>query len=134
MNELLKLYEKRAKLAQTLHAFLDTHRIGDVLPAEHEETYQKMDAEIMGLTKEIERQNKLNALDLELARPTSEPLLGNPVIPEKAKTGRASDEYKADFGYILRGKPPVNNVLSTSPDTDGGYLVPIARLVPGQPA
>jgi HK97 family phage major capsid protein len=37
---------------------------------------------------------------------------------------RASDEYKADFSNILRGKLPDNNVLSTSPDKDGGYLVP----------
>lgn len=125
MNELLNLYEKRAALANTLRTFLDTHRVGDILPAEHEESYQKMDTEITALTKEIERRNKLNALDLELSRPQSDPILDKPGNHQgTVKTGRASDEYHTDFGCILRGRQPVHNVMSTGVDADGGYLVP----------
>jgi HK97 family phage major capsid protein len=135
MNELLKLYEKRGKLAETLHAFLDSHRVGDVLPAEHEEAYQKMDGEITALTHEIERQNKLNALDLELSRPQDAPLLGKPTKPETAKTGRASDEYKTAMLSALRTNfKRVNNVLEEGNDANGGYLVPDeydSRLIDG---
>ncbi|GHV48694.1 phage capsid protein [Clostridia bacterium] len=135
MNELMKLYEKRAKLADALHAFLDTHRVGDVLPTEHEDTYQKMDAEITAVSKEIERQNKLNALDLELSRPTSEPILGKPDTTANAKTGRASEEYKAAMLTALRSNfRQVSNVLTEGSDANGGYLVPEeydSRLIDG---
>ncbi len=127
MSKLLELYDKRGKAVAMARAFLDGKRGDDngTLSAEDEAVYAKMEADIMALGREIERENKLTALDAELSKPTSAPITNTPQKSETIKTGRASDEYKADFGNVLRGKMPVNNVLSTSPDTDGGYLVPV---------
>lgn len=126
MSKILELREKRNKIWNTAKEFLDQKRGADgIVPVEAAAEYDKMEADMVALGKEIERLERQSAFDLEMSKPTSNPITNNPVKPAEPKTGRASDEYKTDFGNILRGKPPVNNVLSTSPDTDGGYLVPI---------
>ena len=125
MSKILELREKRNKIWNTAKEFLDQKRGADgLVPAEAAAEYDKMESDMVSLGKEIERLERQAAFDLEMAKPTSSPILGAPTKPSEAKTGRASDEYKADFGNILRGKQPINNVLSASPDTDGGYLVP----------
>lgn len=126
MSKILELREKRNKIWNTAKEFLDQKRGADgLVPAEAAAEYDKMEADMVSLGKEIERLERQSAYDLEMSKPTSTPILGAPTKPAEAKTGRATDEYKADFGNILRGKAPINNVLSTSPDTDGGYLVPL---------
>jgi HK97 family phage major capsid protein len=126
MSKLLELYEKRNKAVTAAHAFLDARREnGDTLAAEDSATYDRMEAEILNLGREIDRENRLSAIDAELAKPTSQPITNTPEKPEASKTGRASNEYNEDFRCVLRGKSPIHNVLSTTPDTDGGYLVPV---------
>jgi len=126
MSKILELREKRNKIWNTAKEFLDQKRgENGLVPPEAAAEYDKMEADMVALGREIERLERQTAFDLEMAKPTSSPILGAPTKPAEAKTGRASDEYKTDFGNILRGKPPINNVLSTSPDTDGGYLVPV---------
>lgn len=126
MSKILELREKRNKIWNTAKEFLDQKRGADgIVPVEAAAEYDKMEADMVALGKEIERLERQSAFDLEMSKPTSDPITNAPTKSPEAKTGRASDEYKTDFGNILRGKPPVNNVLSTSPDTDGGYLVPI---------
>lgn len=126
MSKILELREKRNKIWNTAKEFLDQKRGADgLVPAEAAAEYEKMEADMVALGKEIERLERQSAYDLEMSKPTSTPILGAPAKPAETKTGRATDEYKADFGNILRGKAPINNVLSTSPDTDGGYLVPL---------
>jgi len=83
-----------------------------------------MDKEIDEYTKEISRLERIEARDAELAKAVSSPITEKPSGAVREKTGRASDAYKEDFACILRGKPVLHNVLSTSPDVDGGYLVP----------
>ena len=136
MNKILELREKRAKAWDAAKAFLDSKRSGDgLLSAEDTAVYDKMEADVMALGKEIERLERQSAIDAELSKATSAPITN---IPEKTggapKNIRAAAEYRADFLNILRGRAPVNNVLSTSPDTDGGYLVPAEfenRIVAG---
>jgi len=126
MSKILELREKRNKIWNTAKEFLDQKRGADgLVPPEAAAEYDKMESDMVALGKEIERLERQSAHDLEMAKPIGTPITNTPAKPEAAKTGRASDEYKADFGNILRGKPPVSNVLSTSPDTDGGYLVPV---------
>lgn len=126
MSKILELREKRNKIWNTAKEFLDQKRGTDgLVPVEAAAEYDKMEADMVALGKEIERLERQSAYDLEMAKPTSAPITNAPTRPAEAKTGRVSDEYKTDFSNILRGKPPINNVLSTSPDTDGGYLVPI---------
>ena len=136
MNKILELREKRAKAWDAAKAFLDSKRSGDgLLSAEDTAVYDKMEADVMALGKEIERLERQSAIDAELSKATSAPITNNPEKTGGApKSIRAAAEYRADFLNILRGRAPVNNVLSTSPDTDGGYLVPAEfenRIVAG---
>lgn len=122
---IIELRAKRSKAWEAAKAFAETHTNSNgVLSAEDTQTYERMEQEIVDLGKEIQRRERQEALDAELNMPVSTPLTSSPAKAEKPKTGRASNEYKEDFGRHLRGKKPIHNVLSESVDADGGYLVP----------
>ena len=119
------LREKRAKLWNAMEGFLDTHRTDKgVLSAEDDATYAGMEKDLSDLTNEIHRMERRDAIAAELAKPVSDPLTEKPQREKGEKFGRASDAYKEDFGYLLRGKRMVHNVLSEGVDANGGYLVP----------
>ena len=125
MSKLIEMRDKRAKAWDATKAFLETHRTErGTLSAEDDAIYNRMDKEIDEYTKEIARLERIEARDAELAKAVSSPITEKPAGAVKEKIGRASDAYKEDFACILRGKPVLHNVLSTSPDVDGGYLVP----------
>ena len=121
-----ELRENRAKSWEAAKAFLDSHRTDkDTLSAEDSETYDRMEAEIIALGKEIERMERSAALEAELSRPVGSPLTNIPGSAMDTKTGRASDEYKHSFMAALRSNfRQVSNVLTEGTDTSGGYLVP----------
>lgn len=135
----MELYEKRNKAVADARAFLDSKRSeNDILSEEDNATYTKMENSIMALTKEIERESRLTAIDAEMAKPTSQPILTAPAKPQtndKQKTGVATDEYKQSMLNALRSNfRRINNVLQEGVDTDGGYLVPAeydTRLIEG---
>ena len=118
------LRTKRVAVWNSAKAFLDSHRTeGGVLSAEDDATYSRMEKEMTDLGKEIARLERLEAMDREMAKPTSTPILAEPMMEAK-RTGRASKEYMEDFVNHLKGRALVHNVLSTTPGSDGGYLVP----------
>jgi HK97 family phage major capsid protein len=125
MNTILELREKRSKIWNTAKEFLDQKRGADgIVPPEAAAEYDKMEADMVKLGKEIERLERQQAYDLELSRPTSLPITNAPTKPEAPKTGRASNEYKEDFSRHLHGKALLHNVMTEGVDADGGYLVP----------
>ena len=129
MNQILALREKRAKLWNDTKAFLDSHRGEDgMVSAEDNATYEKMEADVVALGKEIERLERQAAMDRELDQPTAAPLVSRPsTAMEKQKAGRASDEYKSAFWNMIRSRaasPSVQNALQIGTDSEGGYLVP----------
>ena len=129
-----ELRENRAKSWEAAKAFLDSHRTDKgTLSAEDSETYDRMEAEIIALGKEIERMERSAALEAELSRPVGSPLTNIPGSAMDTKTGRASDAYKHSFLTALRSNfRQVSNVLTEGTDTSGGYLVPDeydARLI-----
>ena len=128
MNKILELREKRAKLWDSAKAFLDSRRNEQgLLSAEDTATYEKMEADVVSLGKEIERLERQAVLDLELARPTSSAITHRPgQSQEPEKTGRASAEYKAAFWKAMKNKSSfeVQNALQVGTDSEGGYLVP----------
>lgn len=127
---ILELREKRAKAWEAAKAFLDSHRNEKgVLSAEDDAAYTRMEQEITDLGKEIARLERQEAFEQELSQPLNKPLTGRPVSGgvEKEKTGRASEEYKANFWNAMRSKvplPSVVNALEEGTDSEGGYLVP----------
>ena len=67
MNKILELREKRAKAWEAAKAFLDTKRNDSgLLSAEDAATYDKMEADVVALGKEIDRLERQAALDLSL--------------------------------------------------------------------
>ena len=126
---ILELREKRAKAWEAAKAFLDSRRNEKgILSAEDDATYTKMEQEITDLGKEIARQERQEALEAELSKPTATPLTGKPLggsVDER--TGRATDEYRSNFWNLMRTKSPMPQVvdaLRIGSDTEGGYLVP----------
>ena len=70
MNQILALREKRANLWNQTKAFLDSHRGEDgMVSAEDNATYEKMEADVVSLGKEIERLERQAAMDRELDQP-----------------------------------------------------------------
>ncbi|SHJ10401.1 phage major capsid protein [Propionispora hippei] len=128
MNKILDLREKRAKLWDSTKAFLDSRRNENgLLSAEDTATYEKMEADVVNLGKEIDRLERQAVLDLELSKPTSAALTNRPSQhQETEKTGRASNEYKAAFWKAMKNKNSfdVQNALQVGTDSEGGYLVP----------
>jgi len=126
MSTVLELREKRNKLWNSAKQFLDSKRDANgMVPTEAAAEYDKMEADMVNLGKEIERLERQAAHDLEMGQPTSQPIINAPQKTSATATGMASNEYKEDFGRAIRGKQTIHNVLSTSPDADGGYLVPV---------
>lgn len=131
MSKILELREKRAKAWDAAKAFLDTKRGGDgLIFAEDTATYDKMEADVMALGKEIERLERQASIDMELSNTTSNPITNAPSRGIEEKAGRASAEYKRAFWNAMRTRagegldPVVRNALQVGTDTEGGYLVP----------
>jgi HK97 family phage major capsid protein len=132
MNKILELREKRAKSWEAAKAFLDTKRCTDgIVSAEDTATYEKMEADVVALGKEIDRLEKQEALDRELSKPLNTPLTGKPIFQGmESKGGRASAEYQKAFWNAMRTRsgegldPVIKNALQIGTDTEGGYLVP----------
>jgi len=132
MNKILELREKRAKSWEAAKAFLDTKRGTDgIVSAEDTATYEKMEADVVALGKEIDRLEKQEALDRELSKPLNTPLTEKPIFQGmESKGGRASAEYQKAFWNAMRTRsgegldPVIKNALQIGTDTEGGYLVP----------
>jgi len=127
MSKILELREKRAKAWEAAKAFLDAKRGGDgLLSAEDTAAYEKMEADVVALGKEIARLERQAAIDLELSRPTNTPITNKPDSTVETKTGRATDEYKRAFWNVMRGRrtADIQNALQIGEDSEGGYLVP----------
>ena len=103
---IVELREKRAKLWATMEGFLDTHRDRKgILSAEDDAVYANMEKELNDLTNEVRRMERRDAIAAELAKPVSSPITEQPQkATGDAKTGRASNAYREDFGLHLRGR------------------------------
>jgi HK97 family phage major capsid protein len=127
MNKILELREKRAKAWDAAKSFLDTKRGNDgLISAEDTATYEKMEADVVNLGKEIDRLERQQALDLELSKAVNTPITMKPNGGMEMKTGRATDEYKTAFWKALRSKNSfdIQNALQIGTDSEGGYLAP----------
>lgn len=129
MSKVLELKEKRAKAWEAAKAFLDSKQGSNgLMSAENAATYDKMEAEVVDLGKEIDRLERQAVIDAELAKATSTPITNKPNTQPggETKTGRATDEYKRAFWNSMRNKNSyeIQNALSIGTDSEGGYLVP----------
>lgn len=129
MTAILELRTKRAKAWDAAKNFLDSKRGNDgMMSAEDAATYDRMEADVINLGKEIERLERQAAIDNEMGKATSKPITDKPgTAGAKAKTGTATDEYKDAFWRNVRSKSishEVFNALQVGTDSEGGYLAP----------
>lgn len=129
MNKILELREKRAKAWEAAKSFLDSKRGADgLLGASDVAAYEKMEADVVNLGKEIDRLERQAALDAELSLPVNTPITGKPAsLSAGEAVGRASAEYRRSFWNAMRSKMPsheVMNALQVGTDSEGGFLVP----------
>lgn len=98
MSKILELREKRAKVWEAAKAFLDSKRGNDgLLSPEDTATYEKMEADVIALGKEIERLERQAAIDLELSKPLNIPITDKPtsISGNNEKTSAASTPISA---------------------------------------
>lgn len=129
MKTVLELIEQRNKAWTAAKNFAESHQNAQgVLSDEDSAVYDRMEKEIMDITREINRMQRADALEAELNKPTSAPLTGKPdstSFTGSGKTGRASDEYRDAMLTALRTNfKQVSNALQEGIDANGGYLVP----------
>lgn len=129
MNKNLELREKRNQVWEQAKAFLESKRDEkDNVSPENTAIYEKMEAEVVALGKEIDRLERQQAIDMELSKAVSSPFKTQPNAGlEGTKTGRASNEYRNAFWKVMRNKNnsyEVANALQIGTDSEGGYLVP----------
>lgn len=124
MSKILELREKRTKAWESAKAFLDAKQAADgSLSPEDAAVYDKMEADVVALGKDIERLERAREIETELAAVVNEPLVGAPG-ESKPKTGRAADAYNSYFWAAMRGRNIPQNALQEGTDSEGGYLVP----------
>lgn len=124
MNKIIELQEKRAKIWKQAKDFLDERQAkSDILSAEDNATYERMEKDVVDLGKGIDRLNKQAAIDNELNQPTTNAIVGAPTL---GKESGAKDQYDQSFWNMMRGNVSANvmNALKEGSDSDGGYLVP----------
>ena len=98
---ILELIENRNKAWEAAKAFVDTKRDKDgILSAEDAKTYAEMEQKVKNLSAEIERMQTMDAMEQELAKPTSTPITGKPMKAagaENEQTGVKSKAYNTDI-------------------------------------
>ncbi len=130
MNRIKELREKRAKAWEEAKSFLEERQADNdsgILSAEDNEMYELMEKEVVDMGREIDRLERQQQMDRELAAATSAPLTSRPGKDTQQKTGRASDAYRESFWGAMRNKfasSVRNDALEVGTDADGGYLVP----------
>lgn len=128
MSKVVELRQKRATLWEDTKKFLDNAKRDNngMLSAADVEAYEKMEADIVAIKKEIDILERQEALDKEMNAATSTPALGTPGTGAVDKTGRASDEYKKAFWQTMQNKYSYSaqDALQIGTDSEGGFLVP----------
>lgn len=126
---ILELRELRNKAWEGAKAFVESRRDKDgLLSAEDAKAYAEMEKKIKDYSAEIERMEQMEAMEKEMNKPVSTPIVTKPMTAdgkENKKSGRASDEYKNGMLTALRTNfRQVSDILQEGVDADGGYLVP----------
>ena len=125
-----ELIENRNKVWNAAKAFVETRRDKDgILSEEDAKTYTEMEQKVKNYSAEIDRMQAMEAMERDLALPTSAPITAKPMngASDEEETGVKSKAYRKSFWNAMRQKvvrPEVMNALQVGTDSEGGYLVP----------
>ena len=128
MSKILDLRQKRASLWEKTKKFLDDAKREDgMLSADDVAAYEKMEADIVSIGKEIDILERQAEMEKQLNAPVNTPVREKPDNGAGIKTGRASDAYKNAFWKLMQNNQlsySVHDTLQIGTDSEGGYLVP----------
>lgn len=126
-----ELREKRNRAWNAAKAFVETKRDKDGLLSEEDAaTYAQMEKKVQDYGAEIERMEAMAAMEAQLSKPTSAPIIEKPLNgktteDKRPKSFRATDAYRSGMLNALRTNfRQISNVLQEGIDANGGYLVP----------
>lgn len=121
INELRK---KKAEHWEMMKNFLNSHEQSNgTLNIDDTATYENYEAEMQRLEAAVKRAEEAEERERALNKNVNDPLLNGVGSTNKTKTGRASDEYKAEFLNYIRTRR-ASNALQEGTASEGGYLVP----------
>lgn len=126
--KLKDLQDKKLNLVASMRQLLD---LGDSISEEQNISYERMDAELQKVEKDITRLLALEKAEQSLREVVDEPVLEEQ-IREVGKTDKAK-RYEEAFETMLRMpmsalEHEVRAVLNTGTGSEGGYLVPESYL------
>ena len=128
MSKIAEMRQKRGEMWDKAKTFLHEHTDENgMMNAEDAAEYERMEQEIDNYGAAIDREERAERLERELNAPTSKTLSSRPEQTPAARTGTASNEYKAAFWNMVRKRNGINtaiNALQVGNDSEGGYLVP----------
>ena len=127
MSKLLKMIEARNAAWEAAKSFLEQREDKDgLLSAEDRKTYDEMEERVKAYNEQIDRLQAMEAMDRELEKPMTKPLVGTPENNNgEPKTGIKSEAYKKAMLDAFRSKfRRISDVLQEGVKEDGGYLVP----------
>lgn len=117
-----QLRVERQQKWEEAKGFLDSRRTPSGMVSEEDTaTYDRKEAVVVDLGRQIERLERQLNIDDAIGTPTSKPLVSAPGGYNNAVRGNT--DYSRAFWNALRGRG-VSNVLSEGIDTSGGFLVP----------
>lgn len=134
MDKILEMRQKRAALVKQARDLLDkaeAEKRG--LTAEEEQQYSKIMDDVEELRKAIEREERQQALEKELAQ-SQGAIAGGKEQPGDNRATQQAEETRAAFRKFLRGGIQVLNheevrALQAGVDTLGGYIVAPQQFV-----
>lgn len=112
-----ELRTKRVSVWESAKAFLNSHRQeNELLSAEYDATYSKMEKKITDLVAEIARLERQEDIEDELNKPVNQPLIGQPMKTGDQEPQRliATKACREDFLNHIRGRNLLHNVLAAT--------------------
>ena len=101
MSTTIELMQERKTIWEKAKKFLDSHRNEKgILSAEDTAAYERMEEDMVRLKNEIDRQERLDAIEKEMNAFSSRPITSKPGTMQEIgdkKEDRASNEYRAAF-------------------------------------
>ena len=120
-----EIRQKRAEHWEMMKNFLDTHedKNGN-LNADDAATYANYEKVMDDFDKAVERAQNREQREQQMGQFANKSLTGSVGgSSNTGKTGRASDEYKAEFMNYIKTRR-ASNALQEGTSSEGGYLVP----------
>lgn len=130
MDKILEMKQKRAALVKQAREILDkAEEEKRDLTTEEEQRYENIMADVDKLGKQIEREERMLALEKDLDTRDIEPHKPEPQTQQRDVSRRGTEEYRnAYFHYLRQGRNALDaneiRALQVGTDTEGGYLVP----------